>query len=298
MKTIQTHTLLKSRFNLFFLVELLIIWALGTVGVFESELKETLLPSVIAGAIFWILLFCSRLLKKAENSRFYWFGLLQLIACWVIFPLFKAISTYYYNWSADSFLYHADKLFWFGQSLPEWAIKLQSPWFSELIAFCYFSFYFLIIGSALFCFLQRNKLLAQRYFFGLMLMYFWGFIGYFALPAAGPYSAFPALFHYPVHDGAMTLFLTEMVDKGITGMDVFPSLHTGITLYIVGFFWRSGYRQTAFFLMPLTAGLIVATVYLHYHYGIDVVIGAVLAFIVLHFTFKKEKVINGTDLSS
>lgn len=33
----------------------------------------------------------------------------------------------------------------------------------------------------------------------------------------------------------MTLFLTDLVDKGITGMDVFPSLHTGITLYIVGF---------------------------------------------------------------
>lgn len=290
--------MLKSRFNGLFTAELLLIWVLGTIGVFQSGLMEILSLSVIIGAIFWVLMLLAGLSKKQERSRFYWFGLLQLVTCWSIFPLFKAIRVHYYTWNADHVLFKVDTFVWFGKSLPEWSINIQAPWLSEIVAFCYFSFYFLIIISALFFFLQRNKLLTQRYFFGLMLMYFWGFIGYFSLPAAGPYAAFPDVFAYPVHHGAMTLFLTEMVDKGITGMDVFPSLHTGITLYIVGFLFLAGYRRIAYCLTPLAAGLILATVYLHYHYGIDVVIGAALAFFVLYFTFKKEKVTNGTDLSS
>lgn len=273
--------------NRLFALQLLLIWGVGSVGVFRSGLTETLLPSVITGGIAWLLLLILTLRPAFSSAGLYWLGLLQLIACWAIFPLFKAIRIHFYTWSADHLLFTIDNILWFGKSLPERAIALQSFWLSELTSFCYFSFYFLIIGSALFFFLQRHKTIAVRYFMGLITMYFCGFIGYFSLPAAGPYMAYPQRFSYPVHGGAMTSFLTDIVNKGITGMDVFPSLHTGITLFIVSFLFKTGYRKTAGALLPLTLGLIVATVYLHYHYGVDVILGAVLAFAVLNVTFKE-----------
>ena len=276
-----------QRFNLFFALQLLLIWGLGSIGVFSSGLSGTLLPSVIIGGGTWLLLICATKYLPFSARRFYWLGLLQLIACWSIFPLFKSIRIHFYTWSADNLLFTIDNFLWFGKSLPQRSIILQAPWFSELAAFCYFSFYFLIIGSALFFFLKKRGVITVYYFWGLMLMYFWGFIGYFLLPATGPYIAYPELFTYPVHDGVMTLFLTEIVEKGITGMDVFPSLHTGITLFIVGFLFKTGYRKIAWCLAPLTVGLIIATIYLHYHYGIDVIFGAVLAFVVLNLIFKK-----------
>lgn len=277
------------QFNLLFAFLLLCILGFGSVGVFRSGLTDILLPSVIIGGVLWLLLLFASLYFGYSSKRFYWLGLLQLIVCWSIFPLFKAIRIHFYTWSADNLLFTIDRFLWLGKSLPERAVALHTSWLSELTAFCYFSFYFLIIGSALFFFLQRNKTDSIRYFLGLMQMYFWGFIGYFTLPAAGPYIAYPELFTYPVHDGAMTLFLAEIVEKGITGMDVFPSLHTGITLFIDVFLFKTGYRKTALCLMPLTLGLITSTVYLHYHYGIDVILGAVLAFFVLNFTFKKTE---------
>lgn len=276
-------------FNILFALQLLLILLLGSYGVYRSELAEVLMPSIIAGGFSWLLLIFITLRSKQNSTRFYWLGLLQLIACWSIFPLFKAIRIHFYTWSADSLLYNIDRFLWLGKSLPERAIMLHTPWLSELVSFCYFSFYFLIIGSALFFFLQRNIPVATRYFMGLMLMYFFGFIGYFTLPAAGPYFAYPELFTYPVHNGAMTLFLTEIVDKGITGMDVFPSLHSGITLFIIGFLYKSGYRKIALCLTPLALGLIIATLYLHYHYGIDVLLGAVLSIFVLNFIFKNQE---------
>ena len=79
----------------------------------------------------------------------------------------------------------------------------------------------------------------------------------------------------------MTSLLVQVVEKGITGMDVFPSLHTGITLYILGFYKINGYHRVAGVLTPLFAGIMLATVYLRYHYGIDVVIGVMLALAIL-----------------
>lgn len=284
-------------FNRLFSIQLLIIWLLGTYASWRLSATE-MLPSIVLGLFFWCLLVFIefKTLKSSYRPRFYWFGLLQLTTCWTIFPLFKSIRYGLYQWSFDTFLYQLDKRLWFGKSLPEWSISWQSPELSEFLSFCYFSFYFLIIGSALFFFFNQKKHLATHYFFGLMLMYLFGFIGYFSIPATGPYLAFPSDFSYPVHFGVMTLFLTELVDKGITGMDVFPSLHTGITLYIVGFFYFSDYKKTAYCLFPLSVGLILATVYLHYHYGIDVIFGALLAFIVLYITCKNNKVEYGTHL--
>ena len=60
-------------------------------------------------------------------------------------------------------------------------------------------------------------------------------------------------------------------------MDVFPSLHTALTLYITAYLWRDGKRMAALICAPLTAGTIVATIYLRYHYGVDVLAGFLLA---------------------
>ena len=60
-------------------------------------------------------------------------------------------------------------------------------------------------------------------------------------------------------------------------MDVFPSLHTALTLYITAYLWRDGKRTAALICTPLTVGTIVATIYLRYHYGVDVLAGFLLA---------------------
>lgn len=160
-------------FNHLFSVQLFIIWGLGTYGSWLIHATEMLTP-IFLGLLLWILLVFVGYKNQHStcHSRFYWLGLLQLIVCWTIFPLFKSIRYGLYQWSFDDILYDLDKFLWFGKSLPEWSILLQSGWLSEFLSFCYFSFYFFIIGSALFFFFSRNNALTKNYFFGLMLMYF------------------------------------------------------------------------------------------------------------------------------
>lgn len=130
---------------------------------------------------------------------------------------------------------------------------------------------------------------AQSFLLGINLMYMLGFIGYLLVPAGGPYLAFPAEFPYPPQGGPMTTFLVNLVAQGITGMDVFPSLHSGVTIYVWGFFLLNGYRRTALLLTPVMLSIVVATVYLRYHYGVDLLAGILLAILVLAMTAWRRK---------
>lgn len=218
-------------------------------------------------------------------------GPIQFFSSWVIFPVLRTIH-HAFPISRDAWLKQIDSTLWGGQSLPAWALKLETPALSEILSFCYFTFYLICLFSAIYFILRPrpyDKRFGKPFFHGLMLMYLFGILGYITIPAAGPYAAFPAEFPYPVQGGLMTQFLTEIVEKGITGMDVFPSLHCGITLYILGFYWLAGYKKTALLIAPLFIGMTIATVYLRYHYGIDLIAGIILALLILCYVVPQIK---------
>jgi membrane-associated phospholipid phosphatase len=61
-----------------------------------------------------------------------------------------------------------------------------------------------------------------------------------------------------------------------TRRDCFPSLHTAITVIVTTFAYK--YRRWMFwFFLPVNIGIIMATIYLRYHYVIDVFAGLALA---------------------
>ena len=74
---------------------------------------------------------------------------------------------------------------------------------------------------------------------------------------------------------------------GSSGFDVFPSLHVTITCVLLAHDWVEVRRRFWVMVGPV-AGLVVSTVYLRYHYGLDVLAGAIL-FLVLKQTLLKSK---------
>lgn len=270
-----------------FAAELLLILIWGSLGAWQLA-DGTLHLSSVLGTIAWVLLACATF--AARDSRWpEWKGTLQFIACWLIFPLFKAIREVFITHTADAALLALDRRLWGGRSLPEHLFGWESVWLSELLSSGYFLFYFVVLLPSIWFSVRRRTREARAFFLGLSLMYLVGFAGYLLVPAGGPYMAFPSQFPYPVHGAAMTHFLVGVVKAGITGMDTFPSLHSGIGVYVLGFFALGGYRRTAFLLTPVIAALIVATIYLRYHYGIDVLCGLTLAAIVLAFIQRYRK---------
>lgn len=258
----------------------------GYAGWLRPDLKLAL--PTLAGGVLWLLL-AGTTFADADSRRRPWMGTLQFLACWTLFPLLKGVRQVFLVHGADPMLLALDRHLWGGLSLPERAMAWEGPWLSELLSGCYFLFYFLVLVPALFYAWKRRSPQARTFYSGLAAMYLVGLIGYASVPAAGPFLAFYDRFPYPPAGGPMTAFLARIVAQGITGMDVFPSLHAGIGSYVLGFLLMAGHRRLALALLPILAGLVLATVYLRYHYGIDVLCGLALAACVLgyvHLRFK------------
>ncbi|WP_058911309.1 phosphatase PAP2 family protein [Entomohabitans teleogrylli] len=246
---------------------------LGIVSTWRLGDGQFIAPAALSVAA-WLLLLKA---MTADSRRWRsWLGILQFAASWLAFPLFKAIQLAMPR-SADSQLLAIDRWLFGGQSATEHLLGWQQVWLSELMSLCYLSFYFIILVPVIFCAFRRYTPAAKGFLYGLMLMYLIGFTGYLLVPAAGPYIAFPEVFSYPAPGGAMTALLTGLVAQGGTGMDVFPSLHCGISLYVLGYLLIRRHTLLLLILSPLVAGLILATLYLRYHYGIDLIAGTLSA---------------------
>jgi hypothetical protein len=268
-------------------LELFGIWCAGSLAAWagaDSMLKSS---SIVGGLVLTFAVWSLSGASRSASAP--WRGVLLFAASWLVFPLFKAIRQGWITHTYDATLLMLDRTLWGGLSLPEHALGLERVWLSEVLCAGYFCFYLVVLLPVIFFAARRATRDAQWFLFGLNLMYMIGFAGYMLVPAGGPYMAFPATFPYPVQGGPITTFLTGLVAQGITGMDVFPSLHSGISIYVWGFLTLAGYRRAAWLLAPIVLSIVVATVYLRYHYGIDLIAGVLLAVGVLRVVHMLRK---------
>jgi len=181
----------------------------------------------------------------------------------------------------DSTLCHIDALL-IGQNL---SLRLEPhirPFFTEPLSFCYMLFIPYLTFSMLW-YLFSSLPLLKRFYLGLFTIYGCGFLGYTLVPAAGPYLATTGEFHIPFTGWHFTQWNAAMVRFGSNGVDVFPSLHCAVSCYML--FFDRWYKKWRFRLYALPCvGLWFSTIYLRYHYFIDVIVGFALSVSALYLT--------------
>ncbi|GIV49985.1 MAG: hypothetical protein KatS3mg038_0506 [Candidatus Kapaibacterium sp.] len=193
----------------------------------------------------------------------------------------------------DWLLIELDRML-FGTDPTRWMAKFAHPVLTEYLQLCYVSFYLLPIAVALSFFVQRRIPTMLR--FGRMIVFgfYVSYLAYFALPAIGP--------RFTLHDFSrldeelpglvLTPALRALVNEGggiepgepfperVVNRDCFPSGHTMMTLLTIVLAWRC----RSVLRVPVTIvglSLIVATVYLRYHYVVDLIAGAACALAML-----------------
>lgn len=152
---------------------------------------------------------------------------------------------------------------------------LANPALTEIMSLCYLFFFPYLLMAVVAHFagpIERCK----TFVVGLFSLYGIGFLGYTLVPAAGPYLAFNDAFDSSLLAGPVSKFNDGLVRMGSSGVDVFPSLHVAVSLFILGFDFQHNQRRFWIFLMPCL-GLWCSTLYLRYHYLIDVLCGILLA---------------------
>lgn len=177
-------------------------------------------------------------------------------------------------WKADGLLQRCDALL-VGGNLSLRLEPLIRPWLSDLMSLCYVLFLPYLAFSMLWH-LAEDRPTAIRFFAGLFTLYGIGFLGYTFLPALGPYLAMADRFSVPLEGGWPSRLTAWVVGTGSNRVDVFPSLHCAGSGYMLLFDREHKPWRFRLYLLPCL-GLWLSTIYLRYHYFVDMLFGAALA---------------------
>ena len=160
----------------------------------------------------------------------------------------------------------------------------------EYFAFFYYSYFGICITYLLrFVYLARRGRQTVEFTIGTVLVYCVGQLGYIAVPAYGPGTALAEAFAGPVHGGFFWGCVSRAVAVGGAMKDVFPSLHTAAPVWFTFFAFHLAksdrrYRPLAWGTAFFAANIIFSTMFLRWHYAIDVVAGLVLASSIAYVT--------------
>ncbi|MER3328605.1 MAG: phosphatase PAP2 family protein, partial [Candidatus Kapaibacterium sp.] len=189
----------------------------------------------------------------------------------------------------------------FGVNPTEWMAQFSTPILTEYLQFTYMMFYVLpfILGVE---FTLRDK--DDRFFdFARIVIFgfFFSYLLYFFMPAIGP--------RFTIHDFSMlntelpgllfTNFFRDLVNAGggvmpdtanpavVVNRDCMPSGHTMMTFItiLIAFKFKSKYKWVV---AVIGFSLIFSTVYLRYHYVVDVLAGLAFAVITMWIEPKIE----------
>jgi len=176
----------------------------------------------------------------------------------------------------------------FGVNPTQWAAQFAHPVLTEMFQIAYFSYYilFLMLGIELF---RRHTI--DEFDYGAFLVvygFYLSYLGYFLLPAVGP--RFTLHNFYALDRELPGLLLTtpmrNFINAGesissalpnaiqLVQRDVFPSGHTQLTLIVV-YLGHLYHLKTRWIMTILGTLLIVSTIYLRYHYVIDLLGGTI-----------------------
>jgi membrane-associated phospholipid phosphatase len=172
--------------------------------------------------------------------------------------------------------------------------RIISPALTSWMSFAYFYHVINIPVIACYIYIFKSRVRFRESMCGLLVLLFFGITGYILVPAVGPMYSLRAQYTVPLSQ-ALGLFSREMefMDIARVQRDVFPSLHVGISFIMWLYAWRNS-RKLAWILSPLIISLWVSTLYLRYHYFVDVIAGFILAplcFFLSNWIFKQCGVI-------
>lgn len=190
-----------------------------------------------------------------------------------VYSLLPAVSDALGCALQDQALQHIDNVL-IGFNLSVYLQQFASPPITELLSAAYMSYtiYFVVSG---FLYLFDEIRVAIRFYIGLFTVFALGFLGYVLLPAHGPYLALANDFTVVLSGGFLTHLNQEIVHWGSIRIDVFPSLHCAVPVFILSFDFFHKRRRFWFCLLPSLL-LISSTLYLRYHYLTDLLAGFAL----------------------
>jgi membrane-associated phospholipid phosphatase len=247
-------------------------------GAFTTILILTWFPAVPEA--LWLLAAhaaaMAALLRFRSNLVFHcWYPLPYVGACYkemaILIPPVRGMD-------ADGWAARTDTALW-GLDPTLWLVRHPNAVLTEFLQILYSLFIPAVLVVAVILWRQKKIGEFRYYAFLIALGFLASYVGYLVVPVRGPRFYFS---HLPPLRGLwFTGYLQNALDRLESAhYDCFPSGHTELTMLAC---WgsRMASRKLFFLFLGYTPCIIFATVYLRYHYTIDVFAGAVLALVLI-----------------
>jgi len=167
----------------------------------------------------------------------------------------------------------------FGFEPSVWMDRFVQPATTEWFAFFYFLYFLILTVHVIPMLLSRDDVLLARFAVGILLVFMTAHLVYMLVPGWGPYRTLR--FGHELAGPTFWPLVRETVDAGGAQKDIFPSLHTAVPTFLAIFSFRHRRRVPFGYSWPIVSFLatqiIVATMFLRWHYLVDVIAGLILA---------------------
>jgi membrane-associated phospholipid phosphatase len=171
---------------------------------------------------------------------------------------------------------------WFGWEPALWLDSRVTPFWTEWFALFYYSYFYVLAAHiAPIMFTRGGQRTVAAFGMGMTVVACIGHTTYILVPGFGPFKALADQFQNPLPGGFFWQRVLETVAAGGAQKDIFPSMHTAYPTFVALFSFHHR-RQLPFrYTWPLVSFIVLnivgATMYLRWHYLIDVIAGLCLA---------------------
>ena len=160
--------------------------------------------------------------------------------------------------------------------------RFVNPSTTEWFAFFYFSYFFLLVAHVVPMMLaDKNGKRLAHFALGAFFVFCCGHLGYIVVPGYGPYRHLAGQFDHALDGGLFWRLVLATVEAGGAQKDIFPSLHTAAPTFfaVFSFIHRRSlpFRYTWPIVGFAATQIIVATMFLRWHWVVDVIAGFALA---------------------
>jgi len=157
-----------------------------------------------------------------------------------------------------------------------------TPATTEWFAFFYFSYFAILTMHVLpFLLVVKDEKLITQFALGICVVFSTAHILYMVVPGYGPYAHLAGQFKHPLSGGLFWGLVREAVEAGGAQKDIFPSLHTAAPTFLAIFSFRHRHLVPFKYTWPVVAffavQIIGATMFLRWHYLVDICAGITLA---------------------
>jgi len=200
----------------------------------------------------------------------------MVIAFSLFFNSLGALIASIHATTCDAFLITVDHAI-FGVHPTVWLERFISPALSAALQFAYISYYCIPLSLGIILIAKGRFREFEEVLFGILLCFYLSYTGYLLFPAIGPRFTLDHLQSGGLQLAPLIAAIQETLnslEKNKT--DAFPSGHTAVSLMSLYYAWCLGERKLFTALVPLVTALLISTVYLRYHYVIDVIAGIAL----------------------